>query len=152
MSRLLVVDTNVIRAAGISEKPISKASREVLFAIRDICHRVTYTESLRQEWKKHSSLLSRLWMGSMAAKKKPVKIGSEIKIALPQDELSEKDYDAISKDLHILQTALAADKIIITLETKLQEALAKTQKTKRILNSIKWINPLNDGAKRLKNL
>jgi len=152
MSRLLVVDTDVIRAAGKTDHPVSRASREILSAILKICHQVTYTESLREEWNEHQSRFSSRWRTAMAARQKPIKIGKEVPVALPRDDLSEKNRRVIEKDRHILQAALAADKIIVTLEKELRDALSSTQKTRKVMDSIKWVHPVTDGVECLENL
>ena len=53
-SLLLVVDANLLRAAGHSEGPASRI-RERLEAILTVCHRVLLSEECRDEWDKHAS-------------------------------------------------------------------------------------------------
>ena len=88
----------------------------------------------------------------MAARKKIVKSSGEICFEISNEKISEAGRDAIEKDRHLLQAALAADKIIVTLDDKLQRALESTPKTERVKNQITWVHPVRDGAARLREL
>ena len=63
-SLLLVVDADILRAAGDSGGHASK-TREMLQAILQICHRVILSSEAQREWKKHASQFSRSWWLAM---------------------------------------------------------------------------------------
>jgi rRNA-processing protein FCF1 len=148
-SRLVVVDASVVCAAGETEHPISSASRKTLTAIRDICHRIALTRSIRDEWKKHASLFSRKWLGSMVAKRKVSFYVQPTNAALERLRLPNGARRAVEKDLCLIETALSADRVIVTLDEKLKKHLCKTREGKRFADEFTWINPYPNGADRL---
>ena len=54
--------------------------------------------------------------------------------------------------LPALGAALAADRIIVTRDDALRRALAERADGTALLQSLKWINPVTDGAEALKGL
>jgi uncharacterized protein with PIN domain len=68
------------------------------------------------------------------------------------DAFSPLSKAAIEKDLHILEAANAADRIIITRDDALKTALAETPNGLRVRDSFRWINPVTDGSAPLESL
>ncbi|MGA9382780.1 MAG: hypothetical protein WBV73_28800 [Phormidium sp.] len=64
VSKLLVIDASVARAAGgeSAKSPTSKYCRDFLLAVLDISHRVVMTPDIRKEWDKHQSSFARTWL------------------------------------------------------------------------------------------
>ena len=152
MKHLLIVDASVVRAAGTSEHPVSKACRNCLEDIRHICHSVAVTPEINEEWENHESRFSRKWQCSMAARRKPLRRITATKLTLYTTGLSEKECAALEKDRCLLEAAETADKIIVTLDDALHNILAKTPQNSALLKRIKWINPVKDHGDSLKNL
>jgi len=152
MSRLVVVDASVVRAAGETEHPVSSACRNCLMAIRAICHRVALTEPIRKEWGQHMSRFSRKWRRSMAAKQKPIAVISPKRLDLRWAAYSSAARTAIKKDKGLLEAALATDHVIITLDDSLKQALAERPDGKDLLRNVQWIHPVRDGVAAIQAL
>lgn len=82
----------------------------------------------------------------MAARGKPLKIGNVTPVSsgLDLEPFNPKDRAAVEKDLHLIEAALGADKVIVTLDDALQRALGGTPKRDRLRGRITWYNPVND--------
>jgi hypothetical protein len=152
VKKLLVVDASVVRAAGDTEHEVSTACRSSLEAIRHICHRVAVTPEIRDEWDRHMSRFSRKWRRSMAARRKPLQPVTATDLVLDMAGLSENECVAIEKDRCLLEAAVSADRIIVTLDDALRSILAKTPQNAQLLASITWVNPVKDGAEALERL
>lgn len=152
MSRLLVVDASVMRAAGESDHPVSSAARKTLRAILNICHRVAVTPSIRSEYRDHQSRFATKWQCRMAARQKPLKDVTPSNLALKLSNWNSKDRGAITKDIALLETAMHCDKILITYDDALRQILEKNESGKRLLKQLTWINPVDDNIAILKEL
>ena len=151
-NRLLVIDASVVQSAGETQHPESSACRETLLAVLRICHRVVLTEAIRDEWKRHMSRFSRKWQLSMTARKKILHDEDPAEVNVDTAGLLDADRDTIEKDLCLVNAALAADRIIVTRDDTLKQALAKTREGARLLRTIKWLNPVTDRAAAIENL
>lgn len=152
MKRLVIVDASVVRAAGETEHPVSSACRGCLLAILDICHRVGITSESSDEWKRHMSQFSRKWRRSMAARRKAPTTVERVNAPLQLHNYTEKARAAIEKDRHLLEAALAADRIIVTLDESLKSALQQCPDGIALLKTIRWIHPVVDGRRALETL
>jgi hypothetical protein len=141
-SRLLVVDASVARAAGKTEKPTSKASRETLTSILKICHRMIETPDIQVEWKKHASPFAILWRSAMLRKGKIKRVQPDTS-DLDQEllELPTTKFVALKKDMRLIEAACEGDKVIITLDDKIV-AIYKECCGKLQYPVIRWINPV----------
>src|ERR1700694_5328998 len=70
ISRLLVVDASVVRAAGRSDNPVSSRTWFFLESVRVICHRVAVNPKIREEWWRHQSRVADGWRRAMYARRK----------------------------------------------------------------------------------
>ncbi len=141
-SWVLVIDASVLRSAGTSEHSVSRACRACLEGVREICHRVILTPALSDEWKRHRSGFSAKWMASMTAKKKIVRAKPARRMEpIDTQELTSREIRALGKDVHLLEAALAADRVIVTCDAELQDILAKTRRGARLLRKLRWIDP-----------
>jgi hypothetical protein len=151
-SRLLVIDACVAQSAGETEHPVSSACRKFLIAVKEICHRAVLSEPLADEWKRHQSRFTRKWRVSMAARKKPVQIVTTAEVQVDFAGLPDSVQRAVGKDRHLLEAAMAGDRIIVTLDEKLRNALRQLPKRIRWVKTIRWINPVVDGVAALEKL
>jgi len=149
---VIVVDASVVRAAGETEHPVSSACRGCLLAILAICHRVGITPESSEEWKRHMSRFSRKWRLSMAGRRKAPTTVEPANAPLQLDNYTEKARAAIEKDRHLLEAALAADRIIVTLDESLKSALKQCPDGITLLKTIRWIHPVGDGRRALETL
>lgn len=145
LSRVLVVDASVARSAGETENNMSSACRRYLSDILKICHRIIWTDEIKNEWNKHMSRFTRKWLGTMVSRKKWIRDLSPNQIDLNLSEFSTKAQKTIGEDRHLLEAAFAADRVILTRDESLRSALNERVEGKKIVNSIKWINPIHDG-------
>lgn len=150
VSRLLVVDTSVMRSAGTTEHSVSSACRRALSAILKICHRVIVSEPIEHEWKKHASKFSRRWKVAMMNRRKLQKDTSP-KAPILLKGIPAHDRAIIEKDRHLLDAAYAHDRVIITTDDKFQLALGRTGNVK-MLREIRWFNPCRDEINCLHEL
>jgi len=153
-SRRLVVDASVVRSAGTTDHPVSKACRDTLFEILTTCHKVVITPDIVNEWKKHRSQYSTIWMASMVARKKIIKAD------IPPNEflrreftnvgISEKDLRAVIKDVHLIDAALAMDKTIISCDQALRDILTEVVTTTSHISRLMYVNPAQNVDVALK--
>lgn len=151
--RLLVVDASVVHSAGKTDHPVSSSCRNCLDAILNICHKVAVTPAILEEWNRHHmSWFSRTWRHTMAAHRKPLQSVEPADVPINLSAYTKRAREEIEKDMCLLEAALGAEKIIVTRDDSLKKALAQRSDGKALLKSIKWINPLADGAKALEAL
>jgi hypothetical protein len=139
VSRDLVVDASVMRAAGETVHPTSSSCRNTLKAVIEICHHVLISEPIEAEWDKHESRFSRKWKIAMMNKRKVGRTSSSLAPIILK-KAKETDRKIIEKDRHLLDAAYAHGRIIITLDNKIQKALQRTGNEK-MLQEIRWLNP-----------
>ena len=157
ISKLLVIDASVARAAGgqNATSPTSKACRAFLLAVLEICHRMVMTPEIKKEWDKHQSRFAIKWRKTMIAKKKfeyrkqPETGFIEENRSLLWDVFdklaeTDKQRDEMFKDLHLIEAALDTDKRIISLDDNTaRKFFARGANEFEELKSIVWVNPDN---------
>jgi len=57
---------------------------------------------------------------------------------------SENKRRAMLKDIHLVEAAFKADKIVISMDEKVRNCFHETAQTIGILKRIAWVNPSND--------
>jgi len=145
--KCLVIDTDIASAATdrVTIDPRTEDCRKLLEAITDTKHRVVRTEAIRREWDKHQSLFTRRWLSSMFARKLVCKVDAPANDQLHRDieryALSEKKRDAMLKDTHLIEAALQADKIVISMDETVRHCFGEIARQIRPLESIAWGNP-----------
>jgi hypothetical protein len=145
MSRVLVVDTDVARAAGETQHPISRACREALTTILDVCHRVALDHRASAEWRKHAAGFSVRWLAAMESKGKVRRLAdSELILLNPHVEetpLTPQRRRAVLKDLHLIEAALAVDQAVLSMDESVRAALTDIVPHVPGLKDIVWVNP-----------
>lgn len=68
----LVIDASIAQAAGTlaSSAPIGIRCSEFLNAVRGVCHRMAWSESIKAEWDEHQSPSAAQWLVTMMNLKK----------------------------------------------------------------------------------
>jgi hypothetical protein len=137
VSRRLVIDASVASAAGLTMKPTSRRCRELLKAVLRISHRVTMTPLLRAEWNNHQSLFAARWLSDMTSKAKVEAIAD-----VRNEKLRAETPATVSaqKDLHLIEAALATDKIVISLDDR-----ARTELSVPAAAEVMWVHPVDEG-------
>ena len=148
VSKCLVIDASVARAAGGEDatNPTSKNCRDVLEAVREICHKLVMTPEIKEEWNEHQSYFAKRWRSSMAAKKKfiyrqDIAVDNELWNLIKTYSETEKQQKAMEKDLLLIEAAIATDKIVISLDEKVKELFVKAAVDIERLKEVAWVNP-----------
>jgi len=139
VSKRLVIDASVASAAGLTMKPDSRRCREFLQAVLRISHRATMTPLLRVEWKRHQSLFARAWLAEMTTRAKVEAIADVLSA-----ELRAQAPGTVSaqKDLHLIEAALATDKIVISLDDR-----ARAELSVPAAEDVMWVHPVDEGGR-----
>jgi hypothetical protein len=137
-SKCLVIDASIATAAGQTQHPNSRRSREFLDEVLKISHRAVMTATLIQEWDRHQSLFAATWRAEMRSRDKIVDLGNvENEQVRQQVRLSK----AVLKDLHLVEAALASDKIVVSLDDRAAANL-RVDATKEVI----WVNAVVEGG------
>ncbi len=158
MRKCLVIDASVARAAGAESAtfPVSKHCRDLLKAVRTICHRILLEDpttnkerTVRREWNENASRFSRTWLNSMFGRKKldlrTVPENEPLRRALSAWAPDEGIRKAVDEDAHLIEAALAADRIVISCDdTARGYFMAAAGQFPRFLG-IAWVNPTQEA-------
>ncbi|MEW6742696.1 MAG: hypothetical protein AB1486_08040 [Planctomycetota bacterium] len=88
----------------------------------------------------------------MVARKKVLRATLPKTVSLDLASYSDRPRATIEKDRCLLEAALSADRIIVTRDESLPQALAERPDGVALLKSLRWINPQMDGAAALRDL
>lgn len=148
-SRRLVIDADVGRSAGESEHPVSSACRGFLDAVRECKHRIVMTDAIQAEWERHRSKYAKKWLRSMWAKKQVVQIevvrDERLRTRISNSVVSQTEKNAVGKDMHLIEAALATDKLIALRDEAVRAAFRAAAQPVKVLRRIVWVNPTNKG-------
>lgn len=146
-AKRLVIDASVVRASGGEGAtfPTSKYCRDFLSTVLKVCHRAAMTPQLRAEWKRHMSRFARKWRVRMEGGKK-VEHLSVPRNDLLRNRLDEvignpARRDAALKDMHLIEAALATDRLVASLDETARAILSSAAPELRDLAAILWVNP-----------
>ncbi len=145
VTKQLVIDASIMRAAGDSEDAVSASCRNFLEKVRTTCHRAVMTEAIRAEWRKHQSVFSAVWLGRMNRVAKVVRLtvaeDSDLRDALYEGEPLESRRKAMLKDCHLIEAAIAADRIVSSLDDNARRLFGGHVPRIKHLERICWVNP-----------
>lgn len=147
ISRCLVIDTDIASAATdrVTRDARSKDCREFLLAVKDTRHKVVSTEAIRAEWNKHQSRFTKAWLVSMHARRKVCWINAsaddELRSKVEQCAPSENKREAMLKDIHLVEAAFQADKLVISMDETVRHCFHEVTHEIRKLKQIVWVNP-----------
>lgn len=137
-----IIDADIMRSAGTSEHPVSSTSRNLLNEIKQGNGVAVYCPTLMNEWKKHRSTYARQWTIAMISRKRliGVKVDTETKLFLESLEDS-KIKDIALKDAHLIDLAIATDKIIFSNDLNAKNAFSELLDNRDNFNNIYWLSP-----------
>lgn len=153
--KCLVIDTDIARSAGgvDARDGRSKCCRDLLTEVLDTEHKVVTTEAIREEWRKHQSGFTRGWLVSMTARRRVCKVDAptddELRHRVELATLNEKKRAAMLKDIHLVEAAIKADKIVMSMDETVRNCFHETAQTIGALKQIAWVNPSRDEEKPL---
>jgi predicted nucleic acid-binding protein len=149
-AKRFVIDASIARAAGITEHPTSKVCRDLLERVLDICHLMVITPEISREWKKEESIYASAWKSTMIAMKKTCyscEVNDEsLRSEVEKAASDEKSLEIMLNDVHLIEAALKADRIIISLDDEARKLFSKLAKKVKRLKQVLWINPENADA------
>lgn len=160
MGYAIVVDVSIAFAAGESQSLSACKCREILDCISIYGHKLAFSKPIQDEWFKiksesgrqsnpYASRYSLQWLYKMKSERRVVWIEID-----DQDEMTGKIIDCallhdrrqIQKDVHLVATALASDKRVLSCDDKIRKHFQKIGATIRVLCEILWLNPINMPA------
>jgi len=144
----LVIDANIAKSAGGSHVVVSLYSRKCLEAIRFDEHIAVFNSTLRQEWRKHASLLAKQWQVAMQQRRRIEDVeGNEFAALLEQacGCLTETAWkDALRKDFHLVQSALASGQLLLSNESRLPAHIGASCEVVTEFRRLFFANPLKE--------
>ena len=150
-SRRLVVDASVVRSAGGegAVHPVAKRCRDFLLTVLFACHRMVVTPDIEDEWKRHRSAFASKWRYSMYAKKKVVYLADcrdenlrqKILAVTRDDPRSDALMEILDKDVHLVEAAIATDKVIFSLDEVAKAAFRRVAASFALVRPVLWVNP-----------
>ena len=146
-SKRLVIDADVARASGseTATHPRAEHCRDFLNTVLSLSHRIVMTEKINNEWKNHQSRFARRWRVSMNARKKIDRINppeyAELQAKVTNAASDEDEIEAMEKDFHLLQAALATDQTIISLDETVRQLFKRAAQQVGEIRNIIWVNP-----------
>jgi hypothetical protein len=149
MGKSLVIDASIARSCGDANAtyPTSIRCRDFLIETQASQHRIVLTPDIKAEWDKHRSRFARQWLGSMIARKQFTRISNlpiDPELWDPIEKLAKDDGEraAMTKDILLLEAALATDRAITSLDEKTaRKFFTLAAKTIPKLRPIVWVNP-----------
>ncbi|MFO8071843.1 MAG: hypothetical protein R6V85_08210 [Polyangia bacterium] len=155
-NRAIVVDTSVVRAAGPSEesRPPGGRCHKCLRLMLDRRIGVVMTSDVWKEWSKvdsqtgrrHMSSYASKWLTAMTARKlrldvQPPPTSERLLAAIREDLETEKKRTAVSKDVLVVDAALASDCRVLSLDDKVRLALRDLCSSFGGIAKIHWLSP-----------
>ena len=146
-SKQLVIDTDVAQASGDEDATDPRAinCRDFLKEVRSQDHRVVMTREISEEWKRHQSRFALEWRVSMDARRRIDRINppedEELRDKVTVTATDEDEIEAMQKDFHLLQAALATDQTIISLDETVRQLFKQASQQVGEIRNIIWVNP-----------
>jgi predicted nucleic acid-binding protein len=121
---LIVVDADIMRAAGVSEKPNAANARMILESIQQCGHYIVMAKPINDEYKRHQSKFAGRWKNQMISQmrakfvhyKENPTLRALLIQALPDD--NDAAEAAVIKDAHLLEVALEHGQRIVSKDKK----------------------------------
>jgi hypothetical protein len=154
--KCLVIDADVARAAGeaSSQDAKSKSCRAFLSCVlEETQHKVVLTRDIQAEWNKHQSLATLRWRRTMIAQKRvcmiEVTVDTALRRQIEECAPSVNKGKAMLKDVHLVEAACQADKIVISMDEVVRGCFHELAYYAPQLKQLTWINPRQDAEEPL---
>ena len=143
----LVVDSDIVHAA--SDRPGARRPaprcRDFLEEIRALGHAVVITRAIQSEWRTHLRSYARDWFDLMERRRLIVRTlvreDEDLRAALSTMAANDGERAAMLKDCHLLEAALATDRIIASLERVARGRFRRAAPLVREIREIVWVDP-----------
>src|SRR5258708_23017422 len=129
----LVIDASVAGSATENEHPAAKLCLDFLNRVRDLKYHVVMNKEIIGEWNRHRTQYSFQWITYMTEPKRV------FKGRIARNELLRRcmSTDAMTKDVHLLEAALATDKRIVSNDDRARNSFRKIRDVRLVV----WVNP-----------
>lgn len=142
--RRVVVDADVCRAAGESSMQGSRAyaCAVVLRTVYSVCHRVVFSQRIKEEWDRNRSRFAARWLREMLGRKK---VDWEIDepdtgLRTQVSKLEEPHRGRAMKDVHLVEAAQRTDCVVLSCDDKARAAFRRIAAA-GTLPRLMWANP-----------
>lgn len=147
----LVIDAWVARAAG-GEKathPVSVQCRDFLSEMLKLTHHLVRSDEIWAEWRNHKSIFAAIWLSTMNAKRRIHKITVAPDAALRgfASSLAESAASAMLKDCHLVESAKAADQVVVSQAKVSRRLFAQAAPAVGWLKTVAWVGPAEKTEK-----
>lgn len=155
-SKCLVIDTDIARAAGgeSSKDARSQNCRDFIHTMLNATeHKVVLTKAIQEEWNKHQSESTLRWRRVMIAQKRVCFVQAPadeyLRNKIEQCAPDEDICKIMLKDIHLIEAASQADKIVISMDDRVRSHFRNLTDRIHLLKHIAWVNPCKDEEKPL---
>jgi hypothetical protein len=157
VSRRLVIDASVARSATLAENPTSISCRRFLEVLLNVCHKVVLSREIEQEWQDVALRIHnradevrvrflKNWMLAMGRKGKLLRpaIGRDAALRSKINHLGlpGSSRQEIEEDLHLVEAALAHDRIVVSRDDSVHELLRSITGNCVEIRKVVWCNPV----------
>ena len=136
-----------------------------LRTVSGVGHGAVITDEIETEWDRHQSSFFRAWRTKMKSRRKlewlSGCIRKRLRARINDCGLRPAECSAAQKDVHLLEAALAADRIVCSLDSTAHALFIRVAQSYAPLAGIVWANPrehddslrawLENGAKPVKS-
>ena len=148
-TKRLVIDTDIAQAVGTKNDPRSRGSLLTFRAVLNLCHQVVLTDAIDEEWARHTARTREFnaWYIDMRRRKDKVArlkqvINDELRLSVEALDFAPTVIADMMKDIHLLEAALAADKIILSSNDRERRRFKAAADEIEIIQEVIWVNPI----------
>jgi len=152
----IVVDTSVARAANDKMREFALNHPETALLPMQCAqflegmmfghYCVVFSETLNDEWNRHRSTYSAKWRLSMTSRKLVCYVKHTepiLKTKVLATQSQDKEKDAMEKDFHLIEAAMASDRAIASLDDTVRSLYSQAANSVGEIKQIVWGNPGN---------
>ncbi len=143
----LVIDASIAGASGGKDAihPTPIHCRDFLLKVLETEHCLVMSPEISREWDDHQSRFARAWRVEMVARRRLHRVqpgtNFDLRRRIDAAALTDRGREAMFKDCHLIEAALAADSVITALDDAVRALFAQAAATVRELRGIAWVNP-----------
>lgn len=110
------------------------------------------TDELNAEWRRHQSTFARRWLTSMYARRKvdwteTAQANPRLRARIEAMGTTAVARDAMLKDCHLLEAAIATDQTIASLDDRVRQLFSDAAARVGEIQAIVWANPDNQDER-----
>jgi hypothetical protein len=144
-----IVDACVLRSAGYGTNALSVKSREALNAIMETPCAVLVSEPLYEEWNRHASKMSALWMATLESSARLIHVSppfhAEEVIRTAVAKIDQSNRICALKDIHLVLIASSFHGLIVSNELRSRSVFHSLVRFCDCLAEIFWVSCESGG-------